>query len=107
MKTYQVTVRAILTKTFTVSAENEEDASIEGQDLFTVACEDGEDYHQFIHELVEVIAPKYRTEDGYIFYVLPDGTVADNLNPALVDMSWDSFEDFWASTEGTAIEVKE
>ena len=49
----------------------------------------------------------YRTEDGYTFYVLPDGTVADNLNPALVDMSWDSFEDFWTSTEGTAIEVKE
>ena len=49
----------------------------------------------------------YRTEDGYTFYVLPDGTVADSTDPDEVDLSWDSFEDFWASTEGTAIEVTE
>jgi hypothetical protein len=48
---------------------------------------------------------KYRTEDGYTFYLLPDGTVADSVDPAEVDMSWDTFADFWESTEGTAIEV--
>ena len=50
---------------------------------------------------------KYRTEDGYTFYLLPDGTVADSVDPAEVDLSWDTFADFWESTEGTAIEVTE
>lgn len=50
---------------------------------------------------------KYRTEDGYIFYLLPDGTVADSVNPEEVDLSWDTLEDFLESTEGTAMEITE
>ena len=36
----------------------------------------------------------YRTEDGYTFYLLSDGTVVDNLEANNVDMSWDSLEKF-------------
>ena len=50
---------------------------------------------------------KYRTEDGYIFYLLPDGTVANSIDPAEVDLSWDTFAEFLESQEGTAIEVTE
>ena len=35
---------------------------------------------------------RIQTEDGYIFYVLPDGKVVDNLNPELVDLSFESLE---------------
>jgi len=37
---------------------------------------------------------KFRTEDGYIFYVLRNGKVVDSLDPEKEDMSWDSFDDF-------------
>jgi hypothetical protein len=53
------------------------------------------------------LIPVYRTEDGYKFYALPDGTVVDDLNPANIDLSWDTFEDFLESTEGTAVEITE
>ena len=36
---------------------------------------------------------------------MPDGTVADSIDPAEVDLSWDTFAEFWESQEGTAIEV--
>ena len=53
------------------------------------------------------LIPVYRTEDGYKFYALPDGTVVDDLNPANIDLSWDTFADFLESTEGTAVEITE
>ena len=60
----------------------------------------------FIHTRL-VNYEKYRTEDGYIFYLLPDGTVADSVEPEEVDLSWDTFADFWESQEGTAVEITE
>lgn len=53
------------------------------------------------------LIPVYRTEDGYKFYALPDGAVVDDLNPSEIDLSWDTFADFWESQEGTTIEVTE
>lgn len=38
------------------------------------------------------------TEVG-TFYLRGDGAVVDNLNPMLVDMSWDSLEQFLEDTE--------
>jgi hypothetical protein len=37
---------------------------------------------------------RIRTEDGYTFLILPDGSVSDNADPARADMSWTSLEDF-------------
>ena len=34
-----------------------------------------------------------KTEDGFIFYVLDNGCVVDNLDSSLVDMSYDSLEE--------------
>ena len=56
MKAYKVTVQATLAKTFTVYANDEEDASIAAQDLFTLDCDnpDEEKYHQDTTEIEEV-----------------------------------------------------
>lgn len=35
-----------------------------------------------------------KTEDGYTFYLMPDGKLVDNLKPELVDLSYDSMEEF-------------
>ena len=35
-----------------------------------------------------------KTEDGYTFYLMPDGRLVDNLDPDLVDLSYDSIEEF-------------
>jgi hypothetical protein len=45
----------------------------------------------------------YMTPDGYRFYLLPDGTLADNPNPAQVDMSYDNLADFLRITQAEAI----
>lgn len=37
---------------------------------------------------------QFKTEDGYIFYLMPDGRLVDNLDPDLVDLSYDSIEEF-------------
>jgi len=37
---------------------------------------------------------QFKTDDGYTFYQLPDGRVVDNLDPKIVDMSWDNVKDF-------------
>jgi hypothetical protein len=37
---------------------------------------------------------QFKTDDGYTFYQLPDGKVVDNLDPNIVDMSWDNVKDF-------------
>jgi len=36
---------------------------------------------------------QFKTEDGYIFYLMPDGKVVDNLNPQLIDLSFTSIEE--------------
>ena len=41
----------------------------------------------------------FETEDGYRFYVLPDGSVADSEDPDAVDMSWPSVADFLDSVD--------
>ena len=37
---------------------------------------------------------KFKTEDGYTFYQLPDGKIVDDLDPNSVDISWDNVKDF-------------
>ena len=37
---------------------------------------------------------KLKTEDGYTFYLLNDGTVVDNLDADNVDMAFDTLEQF-------------
>ena len=37
---------------------------------------------------------QFKTEDGYTFYLMPDGRLVDNLDPNLVDLSYDSIEEF-------------
>jgi hypothetical protein len=34
-----------------------------------------------------------KTEDGYTFHRLDDGSYADNLDKSKIDMSWDSYID--------------
>ena len=33
-----------------------------------------------------VVYTKVKTEDGYTFYIMPNGKVVDNLDPDLVDL---------------------
>ena len=37
---------------------------------------------------------KLKTEDGYTFYLLTDGTVVDNLDANNVDMSFETLAEF-------------
>ena len=55
MKTYEITIQAIITKTIRVEAENEDDAYCEAHERFDTKC-DGqlEDYEQETLNLVEV-----------------------------------------------------
>jgi hypothetical protein len=39
------------------------------------------------------VVKKFRTEDGYIFYMLSDGSLVDNLDPQRRDMTYSSLED--------------
>lgn len=48
---------------------------------------------------------KYRTEDGYTFYLLDDGRVVDSLDDDKIDMSWSSFDEFMIDTENSVIEI--
>jgi len=42
----------------------------------------------------KIFTRQFKTDDGYTFYQLPDGRVVDNLDPNIVDMSWDNIKDF-------------
>jgi hypothetical protein len=44
---------------------------------------------------------KLLTPDGNEFYELADGSVVDNIDPDMVDMSWDNAKDFANSMEGS------
>lgn len=37
---------------------------------------------------------KIITDDGYTFYILSNGEVVDNSDPELVDLSFDSLDEF-------------
>ena len=52
MTTYTVTIRATVTKTYTVDAGSEDEASVAASEMFTVEC-DGidEDYDQQILDI--------------------------------------------------------
>jgi len=43
---YNVTIRATVTKTIEVEAEDEHDASLQAHSEFSVECDDNEDYEQ-------------------------------------------------------------
>ena len=48
---------------------------------------------------------RIKTEDGYTFYILPNGKVVDSLIPDLVDMTYDSIDDLsavvtWVDEDG-------
>ena len=54
MKTYRVTIRATVTKTLTVEAENEDDAYEVASDGFSVLCDgDDENYEQDLVDIKE------------------------------------------------------
>ena len=55
MKTYAITIRATVTKTITVEADNEDDAMEQANELFSVLCDDiEEDYHEEVIGFEEV-----------------------------------------------------
>ena len=55
MKTYQVTIRATVTKTYEVEADNEDAAYEEANSIFSVLNEDGidENYQQEVIDIEE------------------------------------------------------
>ena len=54
MKTYEVTIRATVTKTYEVRAVDKESAEDLAHDMFTVSCEGPEKYQQDTLEVEEV-----------------------------------------------------
>lgn len=57
MKTYQITIRATITKTMEVEAEDREQAEIEAHESFSVLNDDNdESYEQDTLEITEVTA---------------------------------------------------
>ena len=55
MKSYAITIRATVTKTIEVDAENEADAMEQANELFSVQCDDiEEDYHEEVIAFEEV-----------------------------------------------------
>ena len=55
MKTYDVTIRAIVTKTIRVEVENEDDAYCEAHDQFTTECDGQERYEEETLSVKEVV----------------------------------------------------
>lgn len=56
MKTYDVTIRATITKTIRVEAENEDDAYVEAHEQFSVLPDGEERYEQEATDIEEVAA---------------------------------------------------
>lgn len=59
MKTYEVTIRAAVTKTYEVRAVDEASAEALANDMFTVSCEGPEKYEQ---DTISVIPDPYNEE---------------------------------------------
>jgi hypothetical protein len=51
-------------------------------------------------------AATFKTEDGYTFFLLPDGRVADSLDENAIDQSWPNLRDFRDSMKADGIAVK-
>lgn len=65
MKTYNVTIRATVTKTLTIEAASQAEAEATANDLFTTECEGpNEDYEQDILDVSEAFATDYSRSNG-------------------------------------------
>lgn len=42
---------------------------------------------------------RFKSEDGYVFHEQPDGTLTDNPDPALADMTFSSLAELQADSE--------
>jgi hypothetical protein len=49
---------------------------------------------------------KFRTPDGYTFYMLPDGSLVDSLTSAKVNMTFHSLDELKAAFAGDIEEIK-
>jgi len=58
MSTFNVTIRATVTKTYTIEADSQEEAEATAHDAFSVLNEDGidEDYGQETMDISDVVA---------------------------------------------------
>ena len=55
MKTYEVTIKATIVKTYTIEAESQAEALATGNDVFSVECDEApEHYEQEIMDVTEV-----------------------------------------------------
>jgi hypothetical protein len=54
MKTYDITIRATVTKTVRVEAENRAEASIQAHEEFSTECDGQENYEQETLDIEEV-----------------------------------------------------
>lgn len=54
MKTYDVTIRATVTKTIRVEAEDKTEATIQAHEQFTTGCDGDENYEQNTLDIEEV-----------------------------------------------------
>ena len=52
---YAVTIRAIVTKTYTVDASSEAEAEATAHDIFTVTCDDADEDYDQITKGIEAI----------------------------------------------------
>ncbi len=43
---------------------------------------------------MKIFPLKFKTEDGFVFYVLESGRVVDNPDPEKEDMSWPDYDTF-------------
>jgi hypothetical protein len=48
----------------------------------------------------------FKTEDGYTFVLLADGSVSDHQDPSQADMSWPSLEEFFKSMADEGMKVR-
>jgi hypothetical protein len=65
MNTYNVTIRATVTKTMTIEANSADEAAATANDLFTTECEGpDEDYQQDVLDVSEVFATDDSRSNG-------------------------------------------
>ena len=64
MKKYEVTIKATITKTYTIEAENEAEALATGNDVFSVETDEAPEHYE--QELVDVseVQEELETESG-------------------------------------------
>jgi len=62
------------------------------EDMLTILKRNGGLLEPQSAEASEAAMRTFKTSDGYTLYELPNGKIVDNLDPEVVDMSWDSFK---------------